>query len=83
MHYHKKNIEAFYIVSGKVKYKCKSVFSKENEEEKEFTEGAFWSVKPYVGHDFYFLKDTILVSMYSMGVDLSNGTRDIIEVEDI
>ena len=81
MHYHAKNVEAFYIVSGKVEYQCRSSITGERERS-IFSAGDFWRVQPYIGHDFYFLEDTVHISMYDLGVDLSDGTRDIIELEE-
>ncbi len=81
MHYHERNIEAFYIVSGKIDYRCRSIESGAVER-RTFVAGDFWSVQPHIGHDFYFLEDTIHISMYDLGVDLSDGTRDIIELEE-
>jgi len=81
MHYHKRNIEAFYIVSGKIDYRCKPAEGGAVER-RIFEAGDFWCVRPFIGHDFYFLEDTIHISMYDLGVDLSDGTRDIIELEE-
>lgn len=82
MHYHKGNIEAFYIISGKVDYRCRSVLGNENFERKMFGAGDFWCVQPCVGHDFLFLEDTVLISMYSSGVNLPSGDKDIFELGD-
>lgn len=80
MHYHIKNVEAFYIVKGKISYRCMSI-STGKMEQHLFTAGDFWSVQPLVGHDFYFEEDTIHISMYDLGVDLPDGSRDIVELE--
>ena len=45
-----------------------------------FSSGDFWSVQPYIGHDFYFLENTVHIAMYDLGVELPDGTRDIIEL---
>lgn len=79
MHYHTKNVEAFYIISGKIEYRCQSV-QMGNREQQIFSAGDFWSVQPYIGHDFYFLEDTVHIAMYDLGVDLPDGTRDIVEL---
>ena len=81
MHYHTKNTEAFYIVSGRIDYRCKSLES-DIIEQHTFIAGDFWCVDPYIGHDFYFLEDTIHVSLYTLGVDFPDGTRDIIEMDE-
>lgn len=69
-HYHKKNREAFYIISGKLKLTV-------NGEIFQFQAGDFFGIEPYDRHSFYFIEDTILVSMYSMGVEQENGEKDI------
>lgn len=81
MHYHTKNVEAFYIICGKIEYRCKSIRTGESERI-IFSAGDFWSVQPYIGHDFYFLEDTVHISMYDLGVDLPDGSRDIVELEE-
>ena len=80
MHYHTQNVEAFYIIQGKIDYKCTSVQTGETAR-RIFSAGDFWCVEPFVGHDFQFLEDTIHISMYDFGVDLPDGTRDIIETD--
>lgn len=79
MHYHTKNVEAFYIISGKIEYRCRSVQTGKSEQQ-IFSAGDFWNVQPYIGHDFYFLEDTVHIAMYDLGVDLPDGTRDIVEL---
>ena len=69
-HYHKFNQEAFYIVSGSLELTVNdSVYS--------FRQGDFFSIEPFDLHSFRFWEDTILVSMYSEGVELADGTKDI------
>lgn len=79
MHYHTKNVEAFYIISGRVDYRCKSIRTGESKQ-CIFSAGDFWSVQPYIGHDFYFLEDTMHVAMYDLGVNLPDGTKDIVDL---
>lgn len=69
-HYHKENREAFYIVSGKLELTVDGRTSR-------FQTGDFFGIEPYDKHSFFFLEDTILVSMYSNGVELENGGKDI------
>jgi len=69
-HYHKENEEAFYIISGKLEVTV-------NEETVTFTDGDFFGIEAYDMHSFNFLEDTTLVSMYSKGVENSDGTKDI------
>lgn len=69
-HYHKLNKEAFFIVSGKLELIV--------EKEKHiFSEGQFFGIDIGDMHSFNFLEDTVLVSMYDIGVELENGLKDI------
>ena len=77
-HYHKLNAEAFYIVSGRCQVTartCKEV------EVIEFSAGDFFRIAPYIVHDFLYLEDCVLVSMYSLGVELGNDKKDIYSFE--
>ena len=69
-HYHKQNEEAFYIVQGKVKVTV-------NGNEHTFEAGDFFGIEANDMHSFLFIEDTTLVSMYSIGVELENGEKDI------
>lgn len=69
-HYHKLNREAFYIISGALEIQV-------NQECAKFGPGDFFSIEPFDMHSFYFLEDTVLVSMYSQGVEMADGTKDI------
>lgn len=72
-HYHKMNTEAFYMIKGK----CRVTARKDGiEETQEFVAGDFFRVGPYVSHDFEYLEDSALISMYSLGVELDNGKMD-------
>ena len=46
-------------------------------ETSRFQTGDFFGIEPYDKHSFFFLEDTILVSMYSGGVELEDGGKDI------
>lgn len=73
-HYHKSNEELFYIISGKMTLIAK----KGNKEEVyRFEKGDMFNVLPNVFHSFEFEADTLLISMYSLGVELPDGTKDI------
>lgn len=73
-HYHKYNKEAFYIITGKLRL----VVHKGNlAEEKIFGKEDMFLIPPYCIHDFYYLEDTVLVSMYDKGVELEHGEKDI------
>ena len=69
-HYHKRNEEAFYIVSGELEVDV-------NGETSHFEAGDFFGIEANDIHSFRFLTDTVLVSMYSDGVELPDGTKDI------
>lgn len=73
-HYHKINKEAFYIVNGSIDL---TVRFDGNEEMHHFTTGDMFAIKPMVSHDFNFLSDTLLVSMYDKGVELGPNKKDI------
>ena len=73
-HYHKINKEAFYIISGKVKAKIE----KDGELcEQIFTTGQMFVFLPFQVHDMFFLEDTVMVQLYSHGVEYCNGEKDI------
>ena len=69
-HYHKQNEEAFYVISGALEVTV-------NGDSRRFAAGEFFGIKAYDMHSFTFLEDTVLVSMYSNGVELEDGTKDI------
>ena len=69
-HYHKRNEEAFYVVSGELEVDV-------NDKIARFGTGDFFGIEANDRHSFRFLEDTILVSMYSDGVELPDGTKDI------
>jgi quercetin dioxygenase-like cupin family protein len=69
-HFHKLNNEAFYVVSGALEVTV-------NGETHTFSSGDFFGIEPNDMHSFFYLEDTILVSMYSSGVELSDGSKDI------
>ncbi len=73
-HYHKFNTECFYIYSGKFNLKA---WKDDIEENYQMKAGDMFMIKPYVFHIFEYLEDTLLVSMYSRGVELSETERDI------
>lgn len=73
-HYHKINKEAFYVISGKF-----ILTTKFNNEEQEFTfkKDDMFVILPKVYHSFNFVEDTVLVSMYDKGVEISATEKDI------
>ena len=73
-HYHKKNDEVFYVISGEVHLRAK----KDGVEEKcVFYQGEFFLVPKYTIHEFYYPEETLCVSMYDIGVENTDGTKDI------
>lgn len=69
-HFHKANEEAFYIIQG-------ALVVEVNGTQRQFETGAFFGIGAGDMHSFHFLEDTVLVSMYSCGVENSDGTKDI------
>lgn len=69
-HYHKLNNEAFFIVSGALEITVGDTV-------RTFRQGGFFGIDALDMHSFYFLEDTVLVSMYTQGVELPDGTKDI------
>ena len=51
----------------------------ENEVQEKHTisAGEFFEIQPNVLHSFKFLEETQLISMYSSGVELKDGSKDI------
>jgi len=77
-HYHKKCSEAFFVVKGSFDL----LVSKDDLKEKyTFRENDMFLVPPFIVHSFDFINDTVLVAMYDTGVELSDGTKDIFQVE--
>ena len=38
-----------------------------------------FAIRPLVSHDFFYITDTVLISMYDRGVELENGEKDIVK----
>lgn len=73
-HYHKENREAFYVITGELKL---SVSRDGVKEDYTFGPGDMFLLPPYVMHSFYYTEDTWLASMYDLGVERPDGTKDI------
>lgn len=74
-HYHRYNTEAYYVIQGK----CRVTAYKDDKRESSiFGAGDFFRIGPYVTHDFDYIEDSVLVTMYSLGVELGNGRMDMI-----
>lgn len=73
-HFHKRAVEAFFLISGRV-----DVEFKEKDEEKRvtFKEGEFFEIVPFVLHNMYFPEDCLMVQMYDIPVENEDGTKDI------
>ena len=73
-HYHKYNNEGFYIIQGAFKL---VVWKGEEKEEYIINAGDMFLIPSFVFHTFEYIEDTILISMYSEGVELSETEKDI------
>ena len=73
-HFHKRSIEAFYVVKGVVQV---TLWNKENSETVVFNEGDFFEINPFVLHNMLFLEDCLMVQMYNVPVENPDGTKDI------
>ena len=73
-HYHKYNDEGFYIVQGLLKL---IVWDDKKREEYLIKKNDMFIIPPLVFHTFEYLEDTILVSMYSRGVEISATEKDL------
>lgn len=74
-HYHKYNKEAFYLIKGAFGL---DVWNEEGVHEQYcFKSGDMFMVKENISHKFAYTEDTILVALYSQGVELDNDSKDI------
>ena len=73
-HYHKQAKEQFYVISGGLKLE---VYKGEAKEEYVFKQGDVFLIPPLVRHNFVYLEDTLLVSMYDKCVETEENTKDI------
>ncbi len=73
-HYHKENNECFYVITGEFSL---TVSKGDITENYTFHSGDMFTIPPYVIHSFYYTKDTWLASMYDLGVEHKDGTKDI------
>lgn len=77
-HYHKLNIEAFFVISGSFVLEVSRLGSSETKEIYNMKQGDFFCIYPEVVHSFNFTADTQLISMYSQGVEIKDGKKDIL-----
>lgn len=78
-HFHKRTIEAFYVIRGSVEVKLKN---KEAEELVVFKQGDFFEIHPFILHNMFFPEDCLMVQMYDTPVENADGTKDIFVEED-
>lgn len=76
-HYHRLNREIFYIISGKLSITAEKDNIKETY---DFGKGAMFAVEKNTVHSLVFHQDTTMIVMYDRGVELLDGTKDIIGV---
>lgn len=74
-HYHAVNKETFYIVDGEVRI---TLSDKKTTETYTFKKGEMFAVEKNIVHSLDFRTDTTMIVMYDNGVELSDGTKDII-----
>lgn len=74
-HYHAVNRETFYIVHGQVQI---MLSDKKTTETYSFKKGDMFCVEKNVVHSLDFKEDTTMIVMYDNGVELPDGTKDII-----
>ncbi|MBQ2847713.1 MAG: cupin domain-containing protein [Clostridia bacterium] len=77
-HFHRLNREGFYVIEGSFTVVAK--LGSKNASFK-FKKGDMFIIEPNVIHTFNYHEDSILVAFYDRGVELSNGTKDIIPEE--
>ncbi len=78
-HYHKIAIEAFYVINGSVKV---TLLNKTAKETVVFREGDFFEIPPFILHTMEFPEDCLMVQMYDVPVEQSNGSKDIYKEEE-
>lgn len=74
-HYHALNKEGFYVVEGAFRVEAKLGDRKETF---RFVKGDMFIIEPMVVHTFDYEEDSVLVAFYDRGVELPDGTKDII-----
>ena len=74
-HYHALNREGFYVVEGAFTVKARL---DGKEESYGFKKGDMFIIEPNDIHTFDYIEDSVLVGFYDKGVELPDGTKDII-----
>lgn len=78
-HYHKRAVEAFYVVNGSVDVK---LWNEDTEEMVIFRQGDFFEIHPYILHNMYFPEDCLMIQMYNVPVENEDGSKDIFMEEE-
>ena len=73
-HFHKRAVEAFYVVNGSVEV---TLLNKELTEHVLFRQGDFFEIPPWVLHNMHFPEACLMVQLYSIPVENKDGTKDI------
>jgi quercetin dioxygenase-like cupin family protein len=79
-HYHKDNLECFYVVSGRLRVFF-STIDKSEADVQLFNEGDMFAIYPNIVHSLESVSDTVLVALYDKGVEKDTGEKDIWPVE--
>ncbi len=74
-HCHRLNREGFYVVEGSFTV---NVHKGSEKASHTFKKGDMFLIEPEVMHSFIYLEDTTLIGFYDKGVELPDGTKDII-----
>lgn len=78
-HYHKLNREGFYVIEGSFTLEVRAGGISESH---EFKKGDMFIIEPNVIHRFVYHEDSTLIGFYDKGVELPDGTKDIIAEAD-
>ncbi len=78
-HFHRLNCEGFYVIEGRFTVEAKLGVKKEIY---DFSKGDMFIIEPNVIHRFIYHEDSVLVAFYDKGVELPDGTKDIIAEAD-
>lgn len=76
-HYHASNTEAFYVISGTFSLIVEDGTTGQ-QETYTLKKGDFFLVPQNIIHSFHYLQETLIVSLYDQGVELPDGTKDIL-----
>ena len=78
-HYHKKTVEAFFIIKGKIKVELFDIKSKKTS---SFIVGKkdFFTIKPNIVHTFYIKEDSSWINMLSKA--MSSSKKDIYKLNE-